>query len=258
MISSFPTTEPNETTDKYEEQNQGSIYQYDDNTNNKSIQDNDNDYQLGRTYELHKSSYISKEDEEFANQSIKYEIEIMKLKKEIKNLQTQNIFLNAQINEQETEINSLQNDIETANPIIDKINEYIQQNTGDNSPMHYIQKISSEYNEVLAKEEFVNGLKTLYLSQNTVNSDQIDIKTIWRWVKQLVSLVNDLNVENEKIVEQINITSQNQNNYINYCNELIQNLGLNSVEQLKRYINELILKKNIDNKRVHKLRKMLG
>lgn len=183
----------------------------------------------------------------------------MKLKKEIKNLQTQNIFLNAQINEQEAEINSLQSDIIAPSPIIDKINEYMQSSGDTSSPMHYMEKISSDYNEVIAKEEFVNGLKTLYLSQNNINSDpkEIDIKTIWRWVKQLVSSVNELNIENEKIVDEINIASQNQQNYMNYCNELIQNLGLNTVEELKRFINELILKKNIDNKRVHKLRKVL-
>ena len=93
----------------------------------------------------------------------------MKLKKEIKNLQTQNIFLNAQINEQEAEINSLQSDIIAPSPIIDKINEYMQSSGDTSSPMHYMEKISSDYNEVLAKEEFVNGLKTLYLSQNNVN-----------------------------------------------------------------------------------------
>ena len=41
---------------------------------------------------------VSNEENEFINQSLQYEIEIMNLKKEIKSLKTQNVFLKAQLN----------------------------------------------------------------------------------------------------------------------------------------------------------------
>lgn len=218
---------------------------------------NQSESQYKKTYEINKSEYVNKEDEEFANQSIKYEIEILRLKKEIKNLDTENIFLSAQLNEQKNNNNTMENDINKENTLISQINNSLNIDIYKDNVSEHLNKMNSEYNEALAKDEFINGLRTLYLSQNNVEESDVSIKTIWRWIKALIASVDELNNENESIIEEINNVSQDIENYKGYCDGLIQHLELNSVDELKGFVNELILKKNIDRKRVHKLKKVL-
>lgn len=210
-----------------------------------------------KTYEINKSEYVSKEDEEFANKSIKYEIEILRLKKEIQNLDTENTFLSAQLSEQEKNNKTIEDDINKENTLIAQINKSLNIDVYKDNASEQLNKMNSEYNEEMAKNEFINGLRTLYVSQNNVAESDVDIKTIWRWIKALIASVDELNNENENIIEEINNVSQDIENYKGYCDGLIQNLGLHSVDELKGFVNELILKKNIDRKRVHKLKKVL-
>ena len=98
---------------------------------------------------------------------------------------------------------------------------------------------------------FVSILLFLPTSAENVNQENFEV------IEPVTENTTTNNNENENIIEEINNVSQDIANYKGYCDGLIQNLGLHSVEELKGFVNELILKKNIDRKRVHKLKKVL-
>ena len=97
-----------------------------------------------KTYEINKSDYISKEDEEFANQSIKYEIEILRLKKEIQNLDTENTFLSAQLSEQEKNNKTIEDNINKENTLIAQINKSLNIDVYKDNDLEQLNKMNYE------------------------------------------------------------------------------------------------------------------
>ena len=67
---------------------------------------------------------------------------------------------------------------------------------------------------------------------------------MWRWIKQLIEEVNELSIEKEKCEE---IYNRNNNDiYKIFCEKLIREFGLNSFDELKFFINDLMAKNDLN------------
>ena len=73
----------------------------------------------------------------------------------------------------------------------------------------------------------------------------------------MINTIKDLLIEKEKNAR-IKVTQKENNLYQEYCTELITRYNLNSIFELKQFINSLLLKNTINKKRVEKLRKVLS
>ena len=201
------------------------------------------------------------------NNSIdKYKDEINKLKKEIENLENSNEILSSQSKEEEKrneELNIIKNEKEESdNSILLDICNCLQVNSFDDilpkltEMINYLNKYNNDENSKI-KEDLIMKLKSLYIAttDSKENKDDISIQDLWRWIKHLINNVKQLSVEKEKNEEIYK--KNNYEIYKKYCEKLIDEFGLNSFDELKFFINDLLTKNNINKKRVEKLRKVL-
>ena len=205
------------------------------------------------------------------NKRIKYQNEISKLKEEIKNLEEENEILETEIGEEEQKNYYLQtnkfikdkNDEET----ILKIKNFLNLDNKEKiipqlkEMIIYIEKnydsIEFPNKEAKLRDELIEKLEGLYITlTGNKNCENIEINIIWKWIKHLVNVLEDLNKEKEnniKIYQQINENDK----YKNFCSELLNEFNLNSIENLKDYINSLLMENNINERRVEKIKKCL-
>ena len=196
------------------------------------------------------------------NQKNKYEEEINRLKEEIVNLENDNEILSSQLIEEEKkneELHLLKNEKEeNDNSILSDISHCLQVNSFDEilpkltEMINYLTKYNNDKTSKM-KEDVISKLKSLYIITNDSKKkkDNISIQDLWRWIKNLVEEVDELSLEKEKYEE---IYNRNNNDlYKNFCEKLIKEFGLNSFEELKFFINDLLTKNNINKKRVEKL-----
>ena len=200
------------------------------------------------------------------NQKNKYEEEINRLKEEIANLENDNEILSSQLIEEEKkneELHLLKNEKEeNDNSILSDISHCLQVNSFDEilpkltEMINYLTKYNNDKASKM-KEDVISKLKSLYIITNDSKKkkDNISIQDLWRWIKNLVEEVDELSLEKEKYEE---IYNRNNNDlYKNFCEKLIKEFGLNSFEELKFFINDLMTKNDLNKKRVEKLRKVL-
>ena len=161
-------------------------------------------------YDNNVNNCVSNEENEFIAQSLQYEIEIMNLKKEIKSLTTQNVFLKAQLNEQEFQneellqkmngINSqYQHIINTVEDMLNASGSSIENNSSDK-----LENIKLNYQQSLTYEQFIIELKELYYPYNNT-SNQVDVHKLWQWVNELVNQIENIEHDNNKLNEHINL-----------------------------------------------------
>lgn len=122
-----------------------------------------------------------------------------------------------------------------------------------------LQEIINSNNETALRDEFISKLNMLYieLTGKNSNNNNVNIKELWSWIKQLINTIKDLLIEREQN-ERIKVTQKENNLYQEYCTELIKRYNLNSIFELKQFINSLLLKNTINKKRVEKLQKVLS
>ena len=195
----------------------------------------------------------------------KYELEIIKLKQEIESLENNNEILSNQLKEEEKrneELNIIKNEKEeNDNSILSDISHCLQVNSFEeilpklNEMINFLNQYNNDQN-VKIKEELITKLKSLYISSNNSydNKENITIQDLWRWIKNLINNVRQLSVEKKKNAELYN---NNYAIYKKYCEKLIQEFNLNSFDELKIFIDDLLAKNNVNKKRVEKLRKVL-
>lgn len=249
------------------------------NENNDSIDfnenNNDNDNDNNSLTNKNKNKVIrpqiltnnNKNNRNDYNDSInKYQNEINKLKKEIENLENSNDILTNQLKEEEKrneELNIIKNEKEeNDNSILLDISHCLQVNSFDEilpkltEMINYLNKYNNEENSKI-KEDLISKLKSLYIAttDSKESKDNISIQDLWRWIKQLINNVKQLSIEKEKNEEMYK--KNNYEIYKKYCEKLIKEFGLNSFDELKFFINDLLTKNNINKKRVEKLRKVL-
>ena len=205
------------------------------------------------------------------NKKIKYQNEISKLKEEIKNLEEENEILETEITEEEQKNYYLKsnkfikdkNDEET----ILKIKNFLNLENKENiipqlkEMINYIKNnydsIEFPNKEAKLRDELIEKLEGLYITLTGNNNfENLEINIIWKWIKHLVNVLDELNEEKEKnikIYQQINENDK----YKNFCSELLNEFNLNSIENLKDYINSLLMENNINERRVEKIKKCL-
>ena len=122
-----------------------------------------------------------------------------------------------------------------------------------------LQEIINSNNETALRDEFISKLNMLFieLTGKNTNNNNVNIKELWSKIKQMINTIKDLLIEKEKNAR-IKVTQKENNLYQEYCTELITRYNLNSIFELKQFINSLLLKNTINKKRVEKLQKVLS
>ena len=122
-----------------------------------------------------------------------------------------------------------------------------------------LQEIINSNNETALRDEFISKLNMLFieLTGKNTNNNNVNIKELWSKIKQMINTIKDLLIEKEKN-DRIKVTQKENNLYQEYCTELITRYNLNSIFELKQFINSLLLKNTINKKRVEKLKKVLS
>ena len=191
-------------------------------------------------------------------------LDIEKLKQEISELEKLNIQLMDQLNEEQTKNNNLQNlekdqNNEGTNNALEEIRKMLQVNTVDDivpklqEMQNYICRTKT--NDSKKKSEFIFRIKELYLNltESHENIEDIPITILWRWIKHLIHTVKQLAIEKEN-----NIMHQNnEENYKEYCMDLIHEFGLNDLDELKKFIDDLLLRNNLNIKKMQQLKNFL-
>ena len=181
-------------------------------------------------------------------------------------MENSNDILSNQLKEEEKrneELNIIKNEKEeNDNSILLDISHCLQVNSFDEilprltEMINYLNKYNNDENSKI-KEDLISKLKSLYIAttDSKESKDNISIQDLWRWIKQLIDNVKQLSIEKEKNEEIYK--KNNYEIYKKYCEKLIKEFGLNSFDELKFFINDLLTKNNINKKRVEKLRKVL-
>ena len=137
--------------------------------------------------------------------------------------------------------------------ILPKINELITKNNNNNDMRcnkahQYKMKQfdnnvhSGSLNDVKIKDELIMKLKTLYIAltgNDESNNDNIDIKTIWRWIKHLINTVKDFAHEKEKNLQVIQ-ELQDAAVFKEYCLEIMQEFNLDTLDDFKQFVNSTL------------------
>ena len=215
-------------------------------------------------------SYVninSKEDEMLND-------EIEQLKKEIVAMQANNNILLNKLKEEKNRNSSLiaynknenfPSDEELQNILTDMAN-YLQVTSFDDivpklkEMIQYLNENIYEKNDKNnLKNEFISKLKELYLSLNGKKdkNETISIKVLWRWIKHLINTYKSLLIEKEKKDEILKNMEKKENYYKECCEELMNKYNMKNLEQLNKFIEELIKKNNMNKRRVEQLKKIL-
>ena len=193
-----------------------------------------------------------------------YLAEIEELKKEINNLKSNNEYLNNQLieeqrkNEQLFSIQKAKDENESSllseishclqvssfEEILPKLNEII--NYLNNNVNNSANQNSNKDSNNKIRDELISKIQNLYLSLTGSNErkEEITIKILWRWIKHLINTVKQLALEKEKNLEMYQ-NMQEVSEYKDYCEELIYEFNLQSLEELKMFIDNLLKQNNI-------------
>jgi len=194
-----------------------------------------------------------------------YLAEIEKLKKEINSLKKNNDYLNTQQKEEikkseqlfsiqkakDENENSILSEIShclqvsSFEEILPKLNEiinYLNNNVNNNT-----NKDHKQDSENKIRDELISKLQNLYLSLTGSNEkkEEITIKILWRWIKHLINTVKQLALEKEKNIEMYQ-NIQEIDDCKEYCEELISEFNLQSLDELKIFIDNLLKHNNIN------------
>ena len=192
-----------------------------------------------------------------------YMAEIDRLKQEINDLKKNNEILGAQLkeeqrkNEQLFSIQKAKDENENSilaeiahclqvasfDEILPKLNEiinYLNNNVNSNNAKNRNQDGNNKI-----RDELISKLQNLYLSltDSDEKKEEITIKILWRWIKHLVNTVKQLALEKEKNME-LYQNIQEIDECKEFCEELMSGLNLQSLDELKMLINNLLNQNN--------------
>ena len=199
--------------------------------------------------------------------------EIDRLKKEIDDLKKTNEILGSQLkeeqrkNEQLFSIKEAKNENENSilaeishclqvssfEEILPKLNEiinYLNNNVNSNA----LKNNNQDGNKKI-RDELISKLQGLYLSLTGSNEkkEEVTIKILWRWIKHLINTVKQLALEKEKNIAYYE-NVQESDECKEFCEELISELNLQSLAELKMLINNLLNQNQNDNFNQPKMR----
>ena len=236
--------------------------------NNNNYYNNENDID---TNKINNKENIDKiDDDDLLNEEIK------NIKKEILSMQAKNNILLNKLKEEKNknilltsldnnEKENIPNDNELNN-ILAEISNYLNVNSFDEiipklkEMINYLNNNIYEKNDKnKARNELILKLQELYISMNNINEnkEQISIKILWRWIKYLINNYKSLLIEKDKIMDIFNNLNEKDKSYKDCCIELMNKYQIKSLEELNKFIEELIRKNNLNRKRIDQLKKLL-
>lgn len=199
--------------------------------------------------------------------------EIDRLKKEIDDLKKTNEILGSQLKEEQRKNEQLfsiqkakdENEnsilaeishclqVSSFEEILPKLNEiinYLNNNVNSNS----LKNNNQDGNKKI-RDELISKLQGLYLSLTGSNEkkEEVTIKILWRWIKHLINTVKQLALEKEKNIAYYE-NVQESDECKEFCEELISELNLQSLAELKMLINNLLNQNQNDNFNQPKMR----
>ena len=123
-------------------------------------------------------------------------------------------------------------------PKLEELITHIKALESKNNSNHNSNKTMTNNDKL--KDELVDKLKSLYVAlTGTETNEDIDIKTIWRWIKHLINTVRDLAQEKEKnyqVYQELN----EANAYKDFCYEIMNEFNIDSIENFKNFINDVL------------------
>ena len=199
--------------------------------------------------------------------------EIDRLKKEIDDLKKTNEILGSQLKEEQRKNEQLfsiqkakdENEnsilaeishclqVSSFEEILPKLNEiinYLNNNVNSNA----LKNNNQDGNKKI-RDELISKLQGLYLSLTGSNEkkEEVTIKILWRWIKHLINTVKQLALEKEKNIAYYE-NVQESDECKEFCEELISELNLQSLAELKMLINNLLNQNQNDNFNQPKMR----
>ena len=197
------------------------------------------------------------------NDTERYQSEISNLRAQIASLQSKIDLLNREVSAEKSKNDLLSqknkelinkvNSIAPSQTLIDIINYLGVQSDEEVIPkleeiISHLKTNDNNHNgnnlyngESKIRDELIEKLKTLYVAlTGTDKNEEIDIKTIWRWIKHLINTVRDLAQEKEKKMEIIQELNE-ANMYKEYCYDIMDNCNIKSFIELKEFLNNLIM-----------------
>ena len=199
--------------------------------------------------------------------------EIDRLKKEIDDLKKTNEILGSQLKEEQRKNEQLfsiqkakdENEnsilaeishclqVSSFEEILPKLNEiinYLNNNVNSNA----LKNNNQDGNKKI-RDELISKLQGLYLSLTGSNEkkEEVTIKILWRWIKHLINTVKQLALEKEKNIAYYE-NVQESDECKEFCEELISELNLQSLAELKMLINNLLNQNQNDNFNQPKIR----
>ena len=193
-----------------------------------------------------------------------YLSEIDNLKKELFDLKKNNEYLNIQLKKEQTKNKQLitiqKSKNENENSILAEISHCLQVSTPEeilpklNEIINYLnnsvdesgQKNSKIDKNNKMKDELISTLNDTYisLSGSKERKEDINIKTLWKWIKQLINTVKQLALEKERIIS-ISENIQGIIEYKKFCEELINFFKLQNLDELKIFMDGILKDNNI-------------
>ena len=198
--------------------------------------------------------------------SIGYELEILKLKKEIKCLKTKRLILQSTLNKKKQEnidVNLMINNYETGPNGKLLINIIKLLNLSNKNRIFDFDEFKEKIKEItLNKEnlnlinEFIKGLNEIFINFYKDNK-YINYENIYNMILNIIKNIDELKIDNENFIEGLNILNKEKKEYEIFCKNLMNDLKCKNFFELKEYINELIIRDKYNKKQVDILKNIL-
>ena len=214
-------------------------------------------------YNNENKNYYNNNDNEIMkykdNEIMKYKDEIKQLKEEITNLRLNNKNLENQIELDKNKFNEI---IEMNDSKL-KENENLLLNIMSFIKVNSVEEIIPKLNQFLSllnnnnfigktqeniRDELIKKLKGLYITLTGGNlNEDIDIKTLWRWIKHLINTVKQLALEKENIIK------NEKDEYKQFCLQLMSKYNIKNLPELKNFIDNSLSMNNINTKQIKRM-----
>ena len=201
--------------------------------------------------------------------SIGYELEILKLKKEIKCLKTKRLILQSTLNKKKQEnidVNLMINNYKTGpnGNILINIIKLLNLSNNNNNIFDFdefkekIKEINLKKENLNLINEFIKGLNEIFINfYKDNNNNNINYENIYNMILNIIKNINELKLDNENFIEGLNILNKEKKEYEIFCKNLMNDLQCKNFFELKEYIKELIIRDKYNKKQVDILKNIL-
>lgn len=117
-------------------------------------------------------------------------------------------------------------------------------------PEELVKRIENDFFNNQSKDEFINSVYSLYLTTMPPNKKKkTDISDLWEWIQS--------NHKNSEIAVREGRNDNENDVYKQYCEGIMEEYDLKNFEEMKEFLDELLLKNNKNEKFVEGMKKIL-